>query len=289
MREFWATTRCWDCIEYPGGEVQMRLRPQCIEEARTADAIILPVKVRTTSGPIKVLQMLDALRGLNGKARLKLYMPYLPYARADRRFVEGDCRGLEVFGALTAFSEATEIHALDVHNPQAASQTVSHLVNHPARNLILRTVVDFAAATSDDMTLLFPDEGAQIRYDHLLDLVGADKRHATKRRDPATGKLSGFEVPKIDSENVLVVDDICDGGGTFLGIAEKLMQQPNPPKHLGLYATHGIFSKGFEELEAWYSHIYTTDSWLDSKVAGLRQNLKVWSAFEAIHNDRGTM
>ena len=57
----------------------------------------------------------------------------------------------------------------------------------------------------------------------------------------------------------VVVDDICDAGGTFLGIA-KMLNNYNPTATLELVISHGIFSKGIDELLKHYSTIYTTNS-----------------------------
>jgi len=57
------------------------------------------------------------------------------------------------------------------------------------------------------------------------------------------------------------VDDICDGGGTFLGLATALKEK-NAGK-LSLIVSHGIFSKGFEELNKSFDTVFTTNSFRD--------------------------
>ncbi len=57
------------------------------------------------------------------------------------------------------------------------------------------------------------------------------------------------------------MDDICDGGRTFTGIAEELKQKG--AGNLILIVSHGIFSHGFEELFKHYSRIITTNSFRD--------------------------
>ena len=47
--------------------------------------------------------------------------------------------------------------------------------------------------------------------------------------------------------NCLIVDDICDGGGTFIPLAKKLKNAG--AKTVTLYVTHGIFSKGLDPLK----------------------------------------
>jgi ribose-phosphate pyrophosphokinase len=153
---------------------------------------------------------------------------------------------------------------LDVHSAVAA-QLMDRLVNVRPEPLILQAITRFAQRIgSNGVTVLFPDEGAATRYDLPdrygcnVDEVSIQKLYCTKDRDSATGKLLGFNVPhasKFRHPAVIIVDDICDGGGTFLGIAGKLDRTD-----LGLYVTHGIFSKGFDELHAWFQRIYFTDS-----------------------------
>jgi len=55
-----------------------------------------------------------------------------------------------------------------------------------------------------------------------------------------------------------VVDDICDGGGTFIGLADLLDERA---MRADLYVTHGLFSQGTEKLVQRYSeHVICTDS-----------------------------
>jgi ribose-phosphate pyrophosphokinase len=82
----------------------------------------------------------------------------------------------------------------------------------------------------------------------------------SKSRDVKTGKLTGFKVyaEDLEGKDCLIVDDICDGGGTFIGLAGELKKKN--AGNLYLAVTHGIFSKGFEELEKCFDKIFTTDS-----------------------------
>ena len=72
--------------------------------------------------------------------------------------------------------------------------------------------------------------------------------------------LTGFKVYAEDLKgcDCLIVDDICDGGGTFIGLANELKNK-NAGK-LYLAVSHGIFSRGFDDLEKCFTKIFTTDS-----------------------------
>jgi ribose-phosphate pyrophosphokinase len=65
---------------------------------------------------------------------------------------------------------------------------------------------------------------------------------------------------KFDHIHCFVVDDICDGGATFIELAKHLSN----PASLTLCVTHGIFSKGVERLfDAGYTKIITTNSYCE--------------------------
>ncbi len=80
-----------------------------------------------------------------------------------------------------------------------------------------------------------------------------------KERDVKTGALTNFKTAANDLSNqtCFIVDDICDGGGTFAGTAKMLMEEG--AAKVVLIVTHGIFSKG-SEIE-FVDEIYTTDSY----------------------------
>ncbi len=111
------------------------------------------------------------------------------------------------------------------------------------------------------VVLVSPDGGALKKIYKLSEhLAGMPVVECGKTRDVLTGKLSGFKVyaDNLDGASCLVVDDICDGGGTFTGLAEALKSKG--AGQLFLAVSHGIFSKGVDVLTGYYDHIYTTTS-----------------------------
>ena len=108
--------------------------------------------------------------------------------------------------------------------------------------------------------LISPDGGALKKIYKVSEYLGGiDVVECSKSRDVKTGKLSGFKVydDNLQGIDCLIVDDICDGGGTFIGLAEELKNK-NAGK-LYLAVSHGIFNKGFEAMNA-FERIFTTDS-----------------------------
>jgi ribose-phosphate pyrophosphokinase len=91
-------------------------------------------------------------------------------------------------------------------------------------------------------------------------MLGLPLLHGWKTRDVSTGTISGFGLEPCEprgSARVLVVDDICDGGGTFMGLGKVINDRLIKAD---LYVTHGIFSQGTLALAARYGTIICTDS-----------------------------
>lgn len=235
-------------FRYPGGEVQVRLTEEIIGLMKHPAVEKIHVVARIRDGEIVALaQLMSAIRGASS-ADIKLILPYLPYARADRRFVLGDTLGLQVFGQLLN-QISYDIVTLDAHSSEAMKY-IRHLTN-VSPTPIINTILQLIPGSTN---ILLPDKGAA-RY-------GFGSVSAEKVRDQETGKLSGFDVPPREAfggDNILIIDDICDGGATFNGIADALEASGNNlPRYL--YITHGIFSKGYNDLLKKFRRIYTTDS-----------------------------
>lgn len=244
-----------DIFTYPAGEIQVRLNNKGKDLIRkNLDAVL--ARIHSSDDILKTLLLLSAIKGLQGYIP-KLILPYLPYSRADRRFINGDCEGLRTFLSLLAPS-VNELLTIDAHS-LVAKQLFNNLVDIPPNNFISKILRTYMYPFNE-VTLILPDEGAYNRYgsmfNGLLPVV-----HCTKHRDPETGKLSGFEAPEVGTKSALVIDDICDGGGTFIGIANELKGKNPYLNTLNLYVTHGIFSKGVDDLyKSGYSSIFTTNS-----------------------------
>lgn len=257
----------YETFSYPAGEVQLRIKPEYQDWVGGKVRIVS----RDTSGNglLRLTLLASALYGLNPLCEIELVFPYLPYGRADRRFVPGDCHGLGAFASIVNQIGARKVITLDAHS-KVASQMIMRLEDVSAKNLIVRAISRWAERHGlKQVVVLFPDKGALDRYGYVPDELGPlqiIKLACQKQRDPVTGIVNGVQVPGFPGEAcvgdwnraaqyALVVDDICDGGATFLGIAKEI-----PAIKLGLYVTHGIFSKGFEKLHEAFDAIYTTDS-----------------------------
>lgn len=208
---------------------------------------------------LSVLLANEALRHA-GVPRVELDISYLLGARMDRRIAKGEPFTLKVIAELLR-GKFDKITVLDPHSDVACALL-------DADPILPTKYVDEVVKTfyikDGSFALCAPDAGATKRVEQIAQATGcAQVVQCLKHRDMKTGKLSGFKVmdPATLPRNVLIVDDISDGGGTFTAIGGLL--KSSGVKKVGLYVTHGIFSKGFE-LEN-IDHIYTTTSYRQRK------------------------
>lgn len=188
----------------------------------------------------------------------ELILPFVPGARHDRLNDTGDY-------LFTVKSVANELNArcfpkvtvLDPHSEVAPALIDRCRVVHAA-DVISPPSGKYAGVIS-------PDAGAEKRAGLVARKLGVPLVHAWKTRDVSTGAISGFgydvfALEEAAGARVLIVDDICDGGGTFIGLAEKLRTERGYTFDLHLWTTHGIYSRGIAPLAEHFSHIYCTDS-----------------------------
>lgn len=189
--------------------------------------------------------------------RIVLMLPYLPGARADHAdFVPF---GTGVYAEFINSLGADQVICFDPHSPVMPDLVAGATVIDSTR-LVRQHIVghaDRGGAQRYD-GIIAPDKGAVARAAAVADACHLPLYRAEKHRDPDTGKLSGFSCePLPDTGKFLVVDDICDGGGTFLGLVEATGL---PKDRLGLYVSHGVFSRAAARLNTVFDEVWTTDS-----------------------------
>ncbi|RYJ39433.1 Ribose-phosphate pyrophosphokinase [Flavobacterium anhuiense] len=213
---------------------------------------------------------IDALRRMDVKI-IDLFIPYFPAARQDRVMIPGEPLSVKVYADIINAMQLNKVFVFDAHSEvtPALLNNSTVIPNYTFIKAVLENI-------GNDVKLISPDGGALKKIYKVSEFLGGvEVVECSKSRDVKTGKLSGFKVYEDDLQGMdcLIVDDICDGGGTFVGLAEELKKK-NAGK-LYLAVSHGIFNKGFEVLNC-FDGIFTTNSFKDFegesvKVIGLDQ------------------
>lgn len=238
------------------------------------------IQIQSRFNSFKDLELIiaanKALRRM-GYNKISLYIPYILGARSDRQFQEGGTSYLvDVIAPILNAQKFRYIRSLDVHSDVAAA-CIENLVIYDNSDLVEQVIAYLIKPNQTfeqglkDYIIVSPDAGAQKKISKLvtsLDFKGSVIT-ASKHRS-VDGTLTETEVPMnitdLESgKDFLIIDDICDGGRTFIEIAKKIKQaqelQLNPTKgKLYLIVTHGIFSNRLKELNKYFDLIFCTNS-----------------------------
>ncbi|RYD52622.1 MAG: ribose-phosphate diphosphokinase [Sphingobacteriales bacterium] len=243
----------FESFAFAGGEPHIRIAP-----VASGTPVAVTTRIRSFNDLGLLLLAVDALQQM--RVRLTtLVLPYFPAARQDRVMVSGEPLSVKVVSRLINDLKFEQVVIFDPHSEVTAALVdgVRPVPNH-------RFIEQVVAQLPETIRLISPDGGALKKiYSLSKALGGLPVTEGSKSRDVVSGKLTGFQVYADDlaGQPCLVVDDICDGGGTFLGLAEVLKSKGAGDLYLAV--SHGIFSRGTADLLRTFRNVFTTNSFSD--------------------------
>lgn len=259
----------YNLITFPDGEPHIVLG-----EFNRKERIAVECRICNPTDLFVVLQVADILDRAEVEYEIHIY--YLMSMRMDRVISFNEAFSLKVVTDILAKTKADWFEILEPHSERTLNllKRISEIENEPWEDV-------WTKVWDGEFIVVFPDKGACNRYifespsyeriSHIL---------CTKKRNPDTGELLEFAIDNVnirESEKdkpLMVIDDLCDGGGTFAGIA-KLLREKYPDKELNIFVTHMVNSKGIKTLSENYDNVTFTNSYKDWEKEGLPKNVKV--------------
>lgn len=235
-------------INFPDGEPHIVL-----EDIDRKKMVYVICRIATPNDLFVLMQVGDILNRQGVLFVLSIH--YLMSMRMDRVMSFNEAFSLKVVADIINAMHAKRVYLTEPHSMMAANL----IENSECRYLNINTI------TED--VICFPDAGAAARYAHIIHHSSFNKPilYCNKERDTSTGRLTGFKIenPEIyQGGSICVVDDLCDGGGTFAGIAKELRQLA-PEAKLGIRVMHMVNPKGIEILSKHYDKVMFTNSFYD--------------------------
>ncbi|BDZ48989.1 hypothetical protein GCM10025867_12300 [Frondihabitans sucicola] len=258
----YVTTPTFESMLFPAGEAHIKVINENDHKGPLTETFTL---IGTDANDLIMLGMwADAVRQRG--ARSVAFIPYLPGARQDR----GLPFGAKVYADIINGFHLDQVVAFDPHSPVIVG-LIDNLTVVDSAQLVRRHVVGRADSDVRPQRyagIIAPDKGAVARAQAVATIAHLPLYRAEKHRNPDTGKLGGFTCEELpETGRFLVVDDICDGGGTFMGLAEATGL---PRERLGLYVSHGVFSGRAPALAEHFGEVVTTDSYeAQNEIPGL--------------------
>ncbi len=249
----------WDVktFRFPAGELQTQIInfPNEINE----DVIIF-ANVQSTDHLVELMLVNEIVDRTQYGGKKVLKLPYFPYGRQDRVMASNEAFSLKVVAQLINSMKFDRVITCDPH-----SDVLPALVDNIKVVSQLDIIKKFwrlnEIISQIPMTIICPDAGAYKKAYKVAAWYGQPLVVASKVRDLKDGSITDTHIQdRIYHKEVLIVDDICDGGKTFIELGKALRWEG--VEKVYLYVTHGIFSKGFDVFDGIIDHIYTTNSYL---------------------------
>ena len=237
-------------FKFPDGEVQISL-----EEFSHKEQVLVKCRVTNAEDLFILMQVLDILDRHEVLYNLHIY--YLMGMRMDRVMDFNRPFTLKVVLNSLKNCNADAVKILEPHSEVyydyrfRGKFTALYIENNPSNTVW------------NDFQIVSPDTGAKERYDFQYNKTTLT---CSKIRDLATGKILDIKVdnPEIISDKpLLILDDLCDGGGTFCGIAKAFNALGIPKERLNIAVTHMVNPKGIKNLSENFNHVWFTNSYKD--------------------------
>jgi ribose-phosphate pyrophosphokinase len=249
---------------FDGGEY--KLRPLASVRGRVVFLVQSMAGSAAASTSDRLLRMLFLCYTLRdaGAASIVALLPYLAFARKDRRTQQRDPVTTRYVAQLLEAAGVSQVVALDVHNPAA----FDNAFRVPAMHLTARTLFSgeiCSAGAAAGLVVVSPDVGGIKRAQLLREMLerhcaaAVDLAFLEKRR--AAGVMSGGAVVgDVRARRVLILDDLCASGGTLIKAAAALRQAG--AQDVQVAVTHAPLPVGMSALlaDAAISRVLVTDS-----------------------------
>ena len=193
---------------------------------------------------VRLLFFLGALVD-SGAERVTAVVPYLCYARKDRRTKSGDPVTTRYVARLFEAVGIDRIVTLDVHNIVAYENAFRiRAWQLEARELLVGAVLERVGSTA--VTVVSPDVGGVKRAEAfrstLEERMGRAVTNAFVEKYRSSGVVSGGTlVGEVSGRSAVVVDDLIASGTTLVRAARACREQGAVAVHA--VATHGAFTR----------------------------------------------
>ncbi len=219
--------------------------PVFVESVRGDYVFIVQSTYSPAENLMELLLMIDAARRASADKVIAV-LPYYGYARQDRKDRPRVAIGSKLVANMLVAAGADRIITMDLHAPQIQGYfdiPVDHLDSHAVfipyiENLRL-----------ENLTFAAPDVGATNRIREIASYFNAEMVICDKHRKRANEIASMVVIGDVTGRDVVLIDDICDTGGTLAKSAGLLKEKG--ARSVRALITHPVLSgKAYENIEA---------------------------------------
>jgi ribose-phosphate pyrophosphokinase len=173
-------------------------------------------------------------------------LPYLRFTRQDRK----DESRVPISSRAVAKSiekYADRVLTIDIHNPAIIGSYEIPFDNLYSFNTVINYLNEKRPGFFEDLVIMSPDVGGAKRARSFVRRAGVERMVVGDKNREENGEVDQIQIiGDVSEKRVLMVDDIIDSGNTLIQAYNAAKR--GGAKEIYAYATHGLFTKGFERL-----------------------------------------
>ncbi len=205
-------------IPFMDGELKVRLA----EKPESSEVLFItrlyPDPNRSIVRALFVLHYLNSI----GK-RIRMFVPYLAYARQDREFLEGESVSIEAVLSQFAHFGVTDLLTVDVHSEKSLSNSSLRMQSISASAALAEAVK--GAMETKNAIVVSPDKGAAAKAQEFSSLLGVESFAMDKSRDRTTGEVKTADINfEVEGKDAIIFDDMVSTGGSMANASSILLR-----------------------------------------------------------------
>ena len=226
--------------QFSDGEIAVEFQ----ESIRGQFVFLVQSTFAPTDNLMELLLMIDAAKRASAYKVIAV-IPYYGYARQDRKDRPRVAIGSKLVANMLTAAGADRVITMDLHAPQIQGY-FDIPVDHLDSSAIFIPYIE--QLNLPDLTFAAPDVGSANRIREVASYFEAEMVICDKHRKRANEIASMVVIGDVTDKDIVLIDDICDTGGTLAKSAGLLKEKG--ARSVRAFCTHPVLSgNAYENIE----------------------------------------
>ena len=190
---------------------------------------------------------------------------YLMSMRMDRVISFNEAFTLQIVADIINALGAEKVYVFEAHSDRVFKEIFNSSSFDPLKNTTEFSNFEREFILNADNAICFPDHGALDRYSFMVS-PQVQTLCMNKVRDLENkGIIKSMELESFiegDISVITIIDDLCDGGGTFCW-ASSILREKFPNAKIQIFVKHLVNPVGLKKLAETFDAVYITNSYKD--------------------------